>query len=313
LPSDYNPDELVERLAQDKVHGANWLSDEALRAMKQIVKDTPAEDTIELIEALTNYAVKIARSRPSMAPITNKLGAFLNRLDNSMPLKALRDSVADYTEDIVAKSSKDEDKLVENCKNLLPSFKAVMTFSYSSTVQNVLKGTGVEKILLTESRPKYEGSDLAKLLASRGFKVTLAIDSAMATLVEEADAVIVGADSVLRDGSIINKVGSYPLALTAKRRGIPFYAVCETWKFNVLNYLGERVVLEEKDPMEVADIEGVTVRNPYFEVVPSDLIDSIVTESGLMSHSDIVNKMESMKPYVSFLLNDRNRNTTLLF
>ncbi len=97
-------------------------------------------------------------------------------------------------------------------------------------------------------------------------------------------------------------MGTRLLALAARERSIPFYVVCDTWKFNVMNYLGQELVLEEKDPDEVAEgLEGVKVRNPYFEVIPHRLVTGIVTELGLMEPLDIRQRMEEMRKQVDRL------------
>lgn len=63
---------------------------------------------------------------------------------------------------------------------------------------------------------------------------------------------------ILADGSVVNKVGTRLLALAARDAGAPFYVVCETAKFDVISYLGEPPVLEEKESSEVAGgVEGV--------------------------------------------------------
>jgi translation initiation factor 2B subunit (eIF-2B alpha/beta/delta family) len=75
--------------------------------------------------------------------------------------------------------------------------------------------------------------------------------------------------------------------------------LCDTSKFNVLNYLGAKLELEEKTPDEVTEpIKNVTIKNPYFEVVPPELITGVITEEGLMEPLDIRQKMESMRKYV---------------
>ena len=174
----------------------------------------------------------------------------------------------------------------------------MFTVSDSSTVMDVVLGLGAKNIVVTESRPQMEGRNLAERLAGRGVNVLLVVDAAAAMFMESADVAVVGADSVLYDGSFVNKVGTRTAALAARDQGVPFYVVCSTYKFNVMNYLGRGVELEEKDPAEVAEIEGVEVRNPYFEVVPARLVTGIITEMGVMEPLDIRGRMEEMRKQV---------------
>jgi eIF-2B alpha/beta/delta-like uncharacterized protein len=301
--SEIELEKYIRDIEDDKTHGANWLSNRALQVLNRVAQSSHAENSEELMRILRGYAMRMARSRPSMAPITNKLGALITSIDVGVSLGELRESVRHRVSELIEESGKNERKLVENCREVILRHEKVMTYSYSSTVLGVLLGLAVHEVILTESRPKLEGKDLAAYLVSKGLEVTFGVDSSMWTLMKGVDAVIVGADGVLHDGSIVNKVGTCLLALASREKGIPFYAVCDTWKFNVLNYIGREVVLEEKEPDEVVTgLRGVKVKNPYFEVVPSKLINGIVTESGLMNSSDIKDRMEHMKDIVLYLV-----------
>ena len=151
-----------------------------------------------------------------------------------------------------------------------------------------------------------EGKALARELGESGHSVTLTVDGAVGLLIKEADACLIGADSVQYDGSVINKVGSRLLAYAAKDFSVPFYVLCDTNKFNVLNYLGTPVNLEDGDPEEVSEsMKNVIVKNPYFEVITSDLITGVITEEGFMGRLDIRQKMESMRKYVEPLYKAR--------
>jgi len=99
-------------------------------------------------------------------------------------------------------------------------------------------------------------------------------------------------------------VGTRMLAHAASENGVPFYVLCDTLKFNVLNYLGQPVELEEKAPEEVAEPrENFRVRNIYFEVTPPELITAVITEEGFMYPLDIRRKMEELRKVVEPLLN----------
>lgn len=122
---------------------------------------------------------------------------------------------------------------------------------------------------------------MARELARAGIDVTLVADAQLPGLVAEAEAVAVGADAILADGSFLNKAGTMPLALTARRLRVPFYVVAESWK--VLPP-GVRPFPEEGDPAEVAPpLTGVTVRNPYFETTPGPLVTAYLTEEGALT------------------------------
>ena len=294
----YDPERLLLSIAEDRYHGAEWLSNAALGTMIAIALNARADDADELREALRSYARRISESRPSMTPITNKLGMFYSRLPEEAALNELRAEATKSASMIIKESRKDRSRLVKNAESVLGEPDTVFTISDSSTVADVVLGVGAKNVVVTESRPQMEGRNLAERLAGDGVNVLLVVDAAAAMFMESADVAVVGADSVLYDGSFVNKVGTRTLALAARDQGVPLYVVCSTSKFNVMNYLGRGVELEEKDPSEVAEIEGVNVRNPYFEVVPGRLVTGIITEMGVMEPLDIRRRMEEMRKQV---------------
>jgi translation initiation factor eIF-2B subunit alpha len=99
---------------------------------------------------------------------------------------------------------------------------------------------------------------------------------------------MVGADRVLRDGHVFNKVGTFKEAVIAHELGIPFYALAPSSSFDLRSRV-EDVKIEERDPEEVRRIrgvpiapEGVRVLNPVFDVTPPKYITAIITEKGII-------------------------------
>ena len=104
------------------------------------------------------------------------------------------------------------------------------------------------------------------------------------------DCCVVGADRILRTGHIINKVGTYTMAVTAKYHNIPFYSAAPTSTID-MKTAPEDVVIEERDPDEVRMINGeyitvpnAKVYNPAFDMTPPELIDAIITDRGVVKN-----------------------------
>jgi len=108
--------------------------------------------------------------------------------------------------------------------------------------------------------------------------------SAIKYHVSKVDKALVGADSILADGSLINGTPTYAVALAAKDNQIPFYPLCEIAKFDVWSYLGQSTQLEEG-----------------FDRVPPHLITQIVTEEGVIKPSEVVDYIKEMGKYVQIL------------
>ena len=297
--SSYNPDKLIQVIEEDNIHGADWLSNAAIGVLITASLREEADSVDMLHEKLWSIGVKLASTRPSMASLANKIGYLFNELDKVSELKAYRSKVSEVGTDIINSSRTNKKRIAEHLKSVASEAKSVFTYSYSGTVVDVIRENGYKNIVVTESRPMMEGKLLAQELGEEGYKVLMVVDGAAGMYVTAADICLIGADSVQYNGSVVNKVGSKLLGYAARDQGIPFYVLCDTSKFNVLNYLGASIQLEAKTPDEVSKpMRNVTIKNPYFEVVPPELITGVITEEGLMESLDIRQKMEHMRKYV---------------
>lgn len=275
IPVVDNPDKLVEMVRNDKTHGADYISNLALKTMISIA----AEDFSSTKELI--------KTRPSMAPIPGKLTEFLSRLDPELSLNNFKTQVRATASEIIKESDKKFKNIIVHASQNLGKIDSVFTHSYSSTVFEVIHVLEVKRVICTEPRPRFEGRRMAKELSSRGLEVVLCTDSALGVFIDSVDLAITGADSVLADGSVVNKVGTKLLALAAKDENIPFYIVCNTYKFSLLNNLCYEIDLEEYNLKEVASLDNIDVCNPYFEIVPERLIIGIITERGIMNTAEI--------------------------
>lgn len=146
-------------------------------------------------------------------------------------------------------------------------------------------------VFADETRPRLQGMRLtAWELMHDGFDVTVMPDGAAGLLMStrKVDAVVVGADCVAANGDVANKVGTFHLALAAQRNGVPFYVAAPTTTFNPAMATGRDIPIEERDPREVTEWEGVRlapqgvkVYNPAFDVTPAHLVTAIITERGV--------------------------------
>lgn len=158
--------------------------------------------------------------------------------------------------------------------------------------ENLLK-----EVFADETRPWLQGGRLtAWELARDGIPVTLNSDGAAAAIMASGNVrwVIVGADRITANGDVVNKIGTYSLAVLARHHKVGFMVVAPSSTVDMSLVSGADVTIEERDGLEVREIrgvpvapEGINVFNPVFDVTPASLIDAIVTEKGVVHNPNI--------------------------
>ena len=230
--------------------------------------------------------------------IKNDRKSFINSLSiarNNLSHFAVIDNYLNKIEKIIGKNYKDMEsyllnietseeikyrKIFEKIYKKLPNADSILTFSKSDTLINIFKLWHKKnknlKLVINESRPSYEGKLMAKELLKYGMKVTMITDAMSGIFVQRSDAVIIGADAILKNGNIVNKTGSLALALLCKHLKKPFYVVATKAK----NVQKNRLKINE----DYADVvwkykhPGLKTTNILFEEIEKSLITGIISE-----------------------------------
>src|SRR6266852_4316411 len=148
------------------------------------------------------------------------------------------------------------------------------------------------QVFADETRPFLQGSRLtAWELHKDRIPVTVIADNMAATVLAQnrIDCVVVGTDRTAANGDVANKIGTYPLAVMAKRHGVPFYVAAPLSTFDPKIPDGSLIPIEERPADEVTGYrfarwapQGVSVRNPAFDVTPAELITGIICEKAVI-------------------------------
>ncbi|OUR81875.1 S-methyl-5-thioribose-1-phosphate isomerase [Cycloclasticus sp. 46_120_T64] len=148
-------------------------------------------------------------------------------------------------------------------------------------------------IYSAETRPWNQGSRLSLWeFEQENIPATLIADSAAASLMQKGliDWVVVGADSICRNGDIANKIGTYSLAVLAKHHGVKLMVAAPTTTIDLSAESGDSIVIEQRAVSEILPanyVDGVVnALNPVFDVTPAHLISAIVTEKGVIESPD---------------------------
>jgi methylthioribose-1-phosphate isomerase len=214
--------------------------------------------------------------------------------------RALKDEAQKiYKEDIAANKQigKNGASLLRNAKQIMTHCNAgaLATAGYGTAlgVIRALKESGKEfEVFVNETRPFLQGARLtAWELKKEKIPATLITDSMAGYLMQQGrvDAVVVGCDRVAANGDVANKIGTYTIAVLARRHGIPFFVAGPTSSIDVNCASGKDIPIEQRDAKEVSHIfgkalapKGMRVLNPAFDVTSQDLITAIITEKGVI-------------------------------
>lgn len=258
----------VAAIRADRDQGAAELARRALALVEQACHAGSERDLITLIDGL-------AAARPSMAPLRNAMQAVLDALDED-PFQ-IREAVAG----IARQMTRDGESVQRHLQHCFANGQTVLTVSLSSTVRAALLAAAEKdlRVLVAESRPLYEGVVLARALLDAGISADVLTEAQLGLACREADMLVLGADTVLADGTAFNKVGSYLAALAAREADIPCYVAADRWK-----WLSPDSPPPEPECMDAAELGHALpaghLRNVYFEPVPAGLIRGWITEKG---------------------------------
>jgi ribose 1,5-bisphosphate isomerase len=294
---------LIDEIRNDRVHGASQLARQAVQVLKTAAEHSQAESVAQFLAEQRLVGNELMSARPAMAPVYN----IVSRLLRAVSEKSAEMEVATVRQLTITKADEASNdsiqaiaRIAEHGSELITDSDRIITHSYSSTVMEMLKVAHAKhrniEVIATRSGPGRTGERIAQELDSQKIPVTFIDDIAVGLYTSTVNKVMVGADRICADGNLINGIGTYQLSLTAKRAGIPFYVLCETLKFDP-RLRSEEVDLEEKETSEVIEPgrlpPGVSVKNPYFDITPPELITGIVTENGVLKPEDVIHYMRA--------------------
>lgn len=241
--------ERIDVIAADESHGASWLAKQAVEALVEAVEAgaDPLETGRRLVE-----------SRPSIGAVAGALGRVVGC--SSIPGRIVEEGRA-----LIAERERAPKAIAVLLQEELRG--VVMTHSASATVREALLHSPPDRVVCTASEPIGEGRRLDRELREAGVVSELVDDADAAHAVATVDLLLLGADTVFRDGALANKVGTFALAQAAHRAGIRVAVAAEVIK--------------------LAPVDGHDPEESRFDLTPPELVDLYVTEEGAFAPDEI--------------------------
>lgn len=241
----------------------------------------------------------IARTRPTAVNLSWAVRRVLSRgLETAGAATAILSAMREEASAILDEDRRMCDQIGQLGRALLGDGARVLTHCNAGALATGGTGTALApvyaaaargqrvSVVATETRPLLQGSRLTAWELSRaGIPVTVVTDSAAAAHMRSGsvDLCLVGADRIVANGDVANKIGTYALAVLARHHGIPFYVAAPWSTVDASLASGDQVAIEQRDPAEVRAFDAaVAVDNPAFDITPSELITAIVTDRGIV-------------------------------
>jgi len=300
----------VEQIKEDitdlKVQGATNVAISTLEGMKVFLNNKWGNDSIkDLVKSCIDVGEYLANARGNEPLARNGVlfikgktkNLFMERIDIRKAQERILVFINEYL-DLISTAKKT--MIQKNVAKLL-TFENVLTHCHSSTATSLLKGMAKEKrkdafgVVCTETRPRFQGRITAKSLIEARIKTVLIADGAAESFVIgrgsiPIDAVFIGCDQFTRDGYMVNKIGSWGIAMAAHYANTPVYVVTSLLKMDPIISASEIEIEIREDKELWRDApKGLDMYNPAFEIVDRLLIRGYITEEGILKPKDLEN------------------------
>ncbi|MFC7098676.1 ribose 1,5-bisphosphate isomerase [Halobaculum marinum] len=296
-------DDIADDIATMEIRGAATIARAAADAVAAQARETDADSPEAFRSSMRSAGRRLYDTRPTAVSLPNALRYTLGRMEGD-DVETLRDSVLAAATAFTDRLDRAQRDLGRVGANRLRDGDTVMTHCHSTDalacVEHAVEQGKDISAIVKETRPRNQGHITATQLREMGVDVTLVVDSAARRYLDDADHVLVGADSIAADGGVVNKIGTSGLAVNARERGVPIMVAAQTIKLHPDTLTGHTVEIEMRDETEViddddrAEIGEITVENPAFDVTPPRYVDAIVTESGQFPPESIVTLMREL-------------------
>jgi len=286
-----------------KIRGAPLIGAAAAYGLALTAVRSRARNRIKLIQQIEESVELLKNTRPTGVNLFWAVDRVLEKARSTsgsvdLVVKAVVDEANKIADEDVEKNKKigeQGSKLIEDGDTVLTHCNAgsLATVDYGTAlgvVRSAWKQGKKIRVMVTETRPRLQGARLTAYELKRDrIPFTLITDSMVGYAMSKrlVNKVVVGADRIVKD-AVVNKIGTYTIAVLAHEHGIPFYVAAPTSTFD-LAHVSQDVIIEEREPQEVTNFgservapKGTRVLNPAFDITPMKYVTAVVCEKGIL-------------------------------
>lgn len=300
--------EVASAIKEMKMRGAPLLGAAAAYGLALTAHHSKAARKVDLMKELKKSAEILRKTRPTAVNLFWAIDRVIERARKAIgDVEAVAKVIVEEAERIANEDVEANRKIGEHGSKLIQKGDVVLTHCNAGSLATVDYGTALGvvraawkqgkevRVIATETRPKLQGSRLTTYeLQRERIPVTLITDNMVGYVMSKGlvDKVVVGADRIVRD-AVINKIGTYTIAVLAREHGVPFYVAAPTSTFDLSNS-ASKVIVEERDSEEVTHFmsqrvapKGVDALNPAFDLTPMKYVTAIICETDVLSTTEL--------------------------
>ncbi|CAG9864122.1 unnamed protein product [Phyllotreta striolata] len=272
----------------------------AIRSLMEIIKYSKSE-TVQELEANLKEAIQAMKNTNfTVAAINSACELFIRFITlaalDTREFEKCKKIMLDRGHLFIKKLEEARGKIVKLSANFIEDGCVILTHSRSRVVLQTLRKASKQnkkfEVFVTISAPDNSGVQMTRDLEAEGIPCTLILDAAIGYIMERVNFIMVGAEGVVESGGIVNKVGSYTMAVCAKEMKKPFYVLTESFKFTRLFPLGQQDLPEEyKYTSDVRMNNNLTKMHPLVDYTPPSYITLLFTDLGILTPSAVSDEL----------------------
>ncbi|KAJ2832672.1 translation initiation factor eIF-2B subunit alpha [Coemansia sp. 'formosensis'] len=278
----------------------------AVSSLVRLVEQQRATTMLELMKIVPEACAQLKRATHNSISLSAGCDVFLQqmgRLSQGQSAEECSRALIQAGSEFVQGAGGCRDRVAEFGSAFVRDDHTILVHSYSRVIMGLLRRAVKQnkrfRVYVTESRPDQSGLKAAEELQALGVPCEVVLDAAVGYIMEKVDLVLVGAEGVVESGGLINKIGTYQLAIVAKAAKKPFYALAESFKFVRLYPLSQydlpthrSDLLAFKDTKPTEDwLARLAATNPMLDYTPPELITLLFTDLGVMTPSGVSDEL----------------------
>jgi len=297
--------EVASAIQTMKIRGAPLIGAAAAYGLALTAFHSKASTKEELLRQMQHSAQQLKDTRPTGVNLFWAVERILNKIKevSDESVESLKTLILTEAQEIADEDVQMNRKMGEHGSKLIADGDTILTHCNAGALATVGFGTALGvihtaweqgkkiNVIVPETRPKLQGARLTAFeLKNAGIPFTLITDSMVGYVMSmrKVDKVVVGADRIVKD-AVVNKIGTYSIAVLAHEHKVPFYPAAPSSSFD-LNHTAKDVVIEQRDPEEVTRIgsrtitpRGTKALNPAFDITPMKYVTAVICEKGVFT------------------------------